>query len=331
MQARPMLAAIMFAALGVPSVQAALPTGTLTFLEPTGTVQADASIDVWVRLTLDSSSAPLLLNNALPNYGALLADVDNDFFTHWLSINSAITNTAYECSGTFDPCSDSAPYKFHFNLPPSASSFNFQSDISLAPGQSIDYKFGTFVPRNGPVAPGSYRFFVSYATLSFQGSGYRVQLTEEGLPMLDAAGRPIYQQAVDESGAPLFETQLLPVYRQAVDQFGEPVFDSEGNPVHEQALDEFGVPLFDESGNPIFVHATDEFGLPIFQQVDVPVFRVFDDLNYYHDIARSPCGAFDDGCAGFTRTVLAVPEAETWAMMLAGLGLIGLAGRRRRV
>jgi len=30
-----------------------------------------------------------------------------------------------------------------------------------------------------------------------------------------------------------------------------------------------------------------------------------------------------------TNSIVAVPEAETWAMMLAGLGLVGFMARRR--
>jgi hypothetical protein len=42
------------------------------------------------------------------------------------------------------------------------------------------------------------------------------------------------------------------------------------------------------------------------------------------------CSSQDPSCA-FTRTVVAVPEPETWAMLLAGLGLVGFAARKRRV
>ena len=41
---------------------------------------------------------------------------------------------------------------------------------------------------------------------------------------------------------------------------------------------------------------------------------------------------FNDGTSAstFTATVGAVPEPETYAMMLAGLGLVGLVARRRK-
>ena len=44
----------------------------------------------------------------------------------------------------------------------------------------------------------------------------------------------------------------------------------------------------------------------------------------------SPAGAFQAGSYGFTvSNVTAVPEAENWALLLTGLGLISLAIRRR--
>jgi MYXO-CTERM domain-containing protein len=41
---------------------------------------------------------------------------------------------------------------------------------------------------------------------------------------------------------------------------------------------------------------------------------------------------YNDSFAIAVRTgdVAAVPEADTWAMLLAGLGLVGVAARRRR-
>ena len=37
-----------------------------------------------------------------------------------------------------------------------------------------------------------------------------------------------------------------------------------------------------------------------------------------------------DGSATLTQSIVAVPEPETYAMLLAGLGLVGAVARRRR-
>ena len=46
--------------------------------------------------------------------------------------------------------------------------------------------------------------------------------------------------------------------------------------------------------------------------------------------ANDPSGFGSVGLAWHFEGVVAVPEAATWGMMLAGLGLVGLATRRRR-
>jgi hypothetical protein len=40
-------------------------------------------------------------------------------------------------------------------------------------------------------------------------------------------------------------------------------------------------------------------------------------------------GGTMQGTWPITQTIAAVPEADTWAMLLAGLGLVGFATRRR--
>jgi hypothetical protein len=48
----------------------------------------------------------------------------------------------------------------------------------------------------------------------------------------------------------------------------------------------------------------------------------------YDDQASNPDGDYDDFIV--RATVTGVPEPATWAMLIAGFGLVGFAARRRR-
>lgn len=54
-------------------------------------------------------------------------------------------------------------------------------------------------------------------------------------------------------------------------------------------------------------------------------------VNVLHTKGNDPAdlSTYYDDVGYVTNSVVAVPEAETWAMMLAGLGLVGFMGRRR--
>jgi len=78
-------------------------------------------------------------------------------------------------------------------------------------------------------------------------------------------------------------------------------------------------PVLDLDGNPTY----DDDGNQIFSEVGT---------EKYFDIAAT-CWSNVSGCTSdqiFSRTVLAVPEPETYGMLLAGLGLIGFISRRRK-
>ncbi|MCZ2291111.1 MAG: FxDxF family PEP-CTERM protein [Burkholderiales bacterium] len=52
---------------------------------------------------------------------------------------------------------------------------------------------------------------------------------------------------------------------------------------------------------------------------------------YYYMVTGTGSGGYSGGgMYSLTSTIMPVPEAETWAMMLAGLGVIGFLGARRR-
>ncbi|HNT38854.1 MAG TPA: FxDxF family PEP-CTERM protein [Rubrivivax sp.] len=52
---------------------------------------------------------------------------------------------------------------------------------------------------------------------------------------------------------------------------------------------------------------------------------------YFYMVTGTGNGSFSNGgMYSLTSTIMPVPEAETWAMMLAGLGVLGFLGARRR-
>ena len=94
---------------------------------------------------------------------------------------------------------------------------------------------------------------------------------------------------------------------QKTDVNGDLVFYAAGDTL----LDLHGNPLFDINGDPMLATAGD----PVVLEIE-------------HSIVMADTS--NSGIA-FVRNVAAVPEPETWAMLLAGLGLVGCAVRRRRL
>jgi hypothetical protein len=169
------------------SAQAALPTVDMSFTQASGVVGATEVVDIWVTLTVQPNSSPLVFDAAsgspfgfnaadLPVQGQNNAGGLSDF----ASIDYVQTNTFYGCSGTFTNGCDSGAYTFTFHTSndPGQSSFNFLPTLNLAPGASMTYLFGTFTPV-GTVADGTYTFYRTGATLLFTG--------------LDATGQNIFQ------------------------------------------------------------------------------------------------------------------------------------------
>ena len=143
----------------------AVPTGTLTFISPTGVVGPTDVVEVWLRLTLDADSEPLHLDSTLTGFGVNTADIPEG----WTSLTEANTNTSFWCSGDFgSECSQGTPYNFSFNTS-GPNTFNFLHDITINPGESRDYLFGTFTPSAGPVAQGTYTFYNAGFELELNG------------------------------------------------------------------------------------------------------------------------------------------------------------------
>lgn len=272
--------------------------GTVSFLEPTGTVGPTDEIPVWLRFTLDATSDPLLVTvdeNGSPPFGVLpenypaphqyqegwpnVYDYGDTFEFTMTTLMDVYINTYFGCGTTFGSCTQGPPYDFDFNTT-GPDTINFLPDtlaspFVMAPGESRDYLFGTFLPSDGPVAPGVYTFSHTGLTLNFNGTGTALHY------LLDGNGDRIQL--------------LVPVY----DEDGYQIFDEEtGDPVME--------PVFDPTT-----------GEPIWQTELV-------DLNVH--------GSYDLASTSgqeFVRTVVApVPLPGAIWMFGAGASLLGLMRRR---
>ncbi len=204
---------------------------TLAFVEPTGTVAPDESIPVWLTLTLDPASDPLAItldSDTDPPFGVPLANYPDFVATplggrqglayELVSLDTVLSvtlNVAARCAGTLiGECSPGA-YAFDFNLS-GPDSLSFRPDaawpeVALAPGESLDFLLGTFVPT-APVAAGTYTFFGAQVLLEFgaRGTWLRQARDANGAPLVDASGQPVFESAPVEAGAfgrlPLGET-----------------------------------------------------------------------------------------------------------------------------
>lgn len=160
---------------------AALPTGQLEFVQRTGTVMGTEQIDVWMRLTIDPTSAPLdFSSNPLTGFAA--ADLPTEGWyrdpvtgiseTRTIaSITGAYLNTYFGCDDTFTGgCNGNTTnftYDFFLSSLLGKPSINFLNTFSLAPGASFEYVFAQFTPAAGGAQLGTYQFFRTGVTLNF--------------------------------------------------------------------------------------------------------------------------------------------------------------------
>jgi hypothetical protein len=156
-----------------------LPFGTLSYVVPTAMASNTEVIDVWVRLQLDASSPALDFSSyPLAGIDAALVPTQGYFYPSngdprelrdFVSVDSAYLNVYAGCSGSFigDCTPGSTDYSFNFNF--GANSMVGVNSFSLAPGGTHDYMLGSFTPKAGGAAPGSYSFSVTGLTLAFLG------------------------------------------------------------------------------------------------------------------------------------------------------------------
>jgi hypothetical protein len=223
---RRLLAVAPLLALGLADSAQAAYIATLEYVTPAATVSITDTIEVRLRLTLDPSSDPLALTGipfSDPPFGVPPGNYPTEFQASdggesaqtytgtFTELTAVFLNTYFECSGTFTSnCTGGPPYTFHFNLS-GPDSINFLTDLTLDPGESREYVFGSFTPDGGAAPPGTYYFYNTGISLNFRGTAQ----TEE--PVLDENGDPV------------------PV----LDEYGDPVYDDDGNPVYETTIRTF--------------------------------------------------------------------------------------------
>ena len=170
-----MAAAAAFGLVVLPAL--AVPAATLTLMQPSGTTNGTTPVEIWVSLAVAAdASGPLLLDGSTGSF-------DSGELAEFASIDSVSHTVWAGCSTTFWPqppqavCFDPAsPWKFDFNH--AAPSLIIETG-SLAPGESRDYLFGSFLPQNGQVPAGIY-----------EASNFGLEYIVRGL---DHAGAPITQ------------------------------------------------------------------------------------------------------------------------------------------
>jgi hypothetical protein len=171
------------------SAFAALPYGTLEYVDRVGTVSNTEAIDVWLRFTVDAASVPLVFSNG-PLTGIDPADFPTEGLNYSTNVYEPFTqvdgvffNYSYSCSDTFSGAGcGNAPYQFEFNYGNfGAPRLDAIESIDLQPGQSIEYLMGRFSPTGGASPAGTYSLFVSGIHLSFYGvNGDGQRLVSDG-------------------------------------------------------------------------------------------------------------------------------------------------------
>lgn len=165
------------------TANAALPTVGVTFTQPSGTVGPGDSVEVWVTMSIDANDVPLVLDEAMPDFGLDPADLPTQgsyrdpgtgeyVWADFVSYDWAYLNTWFGCDTTFgQSCTGGPPYgfSFHTSSKPGKPSINFVTSFELQPGESYEYLFGVFAPSAGPVPADTYVFRNTGVSLNFRG------------------------------------------------------------------------------------------------------------------------------------------------------------------
>jgi hypothetical protein len=145
-----------------------------------------------VRFTLDPASPALnFSNNPLTGIDPLLFPTQGYYYPpngprelrNFDQVQSANLNVFAGCSGSFigDCTPGSTDYSFSFNFGPN-SAIGLQT-VNVSPGGTLDYLLGSFTPKPGGAAPGTYTFTSTGLTLEFGG--------------IDADGKQLFSDGVN--------------------------------------------------------------------------------------------------------------------------------------
>lgn len=176
----PLAATLAAAAVSLPAAALpVLPFGTLSFVAPTGTVGNTEVVDVVMRLQLDSNSPDLnFSSNPLTGIDASLYPAQGYYnlptggseLRDFVSYDGAYLNNGVGCSGNFigNCVAGTTDYTFDFYGGP--GSLIGVSSFNLAAGSTHDFKVGSFTPKAGGAAPGSYTLDYVIVSLAFFGA-----------------------------------------------------------------------------------------------------------------------------------------------------------------
>jgi hypothetical protein len=164
------------------------PTGTLSFVVPTGVVGPNDTIVGQMTFTLDSSSPAIDLTTPFSN------DMPGP---DWTSVTSYGFSVGFGCSDTFTggcKFTGGTPYNFNFDTSDAGYSKIQNNTLVLNPGDSVTFNAFIFTPNGTPVPAGTY--FANYYNISGNISGTRSQqeFDSSGNAILDASGNPIFDQ-----------------------------------------------------------------------------------------------------------------------------------------
>lgn len=164
--------------------------GTLTFRDPTGTVNSNEAIDVWVTLTLDSASDPLVYDNTIDSFGGInpatfpatgqlqvspYGEVPFDSYDYVSQFIRRSCNDTFAAPGCGGPTS-----AYQWDVPPPPNGW-FDWNGTLNPGESTDIFLYRLTPVGGNAPAGTYQAFNVGLGLTLHGHNdmYEAEVEED--------------------------------------------------------------------------------------------------------------------------------------------------------
>ena len=153
----------------------AAPIASLVFSNPNGIVNNTEMIQIFVNLTLDPLSVPLITDGSgNVTSGLTVSDVQAHLFGGLPSavdplrdVLSSNVNVFLSCAGTFFTGCGGNPYDFIFSY---TGAFIGTPNLNLLPGSTTNYAFGTLTPTGGAAPAGTY---------SLDNVGFFIQVFDE--------------------------------------------------------------------------------------------------------------------------------------------------------